>query len=298
MPVGAAIGVAAGSIGGAAIASGATKKASKASSAAAADNNALTRSIYDSNVGYLSPFMARGNAAGDQINALLGLPTAAQTKPGGNVDWQAYAKGMPDAWAQWTGDPTERAKWNNDLTAFGEFHYKNDGSQRDLTPFTAAPAAAGNNALAAYETFRNSTGYQDRVSAATKAINTGYAAKGSLESGAAQKALQANANVLAGDYFSQYMAGLQGQQAVGAGSASALAGVGQNFAAQTSSNNNSAATTAGNAALANGAIWGNAINGVAGAAGSVFGSSYGGSRSSPQAVPSNYLYDSFGSVGR
>jgi hypothetical protein len=43
---------------------------------------ALNKDIYNSNYGILSPFVSRGNVAGDSINALLGLPSApAMTSP-------------------------------------------------------------------------------------------------------------------------------------------------------------------------------------------------------------------------
>lgn len=53
--------------------SSAIKNASAASQQAADANNALQREIYTKNTANISPFMQRGNAAGQQINALLGL---------------------------------------------------------------------------------------------------------------------------------------------------------------------------------------------------------------------------------
>jgi hypothetical protein len=86
MPVGAALG-AIGTIGGALISAGAQKSAAR--QAAQAQQSAtdaqlqlgqqslgLNRDIYNSNYALLNPFVTRGNAAGDAINALLGLPSA------------------------------------------------------------------------------------------------------------------------------------------------------------------------------------------------------------------------------
>lgn len=71
MPIGAAIGIAGVAGGGASIIG--ANKASNAASDAADKNNALQSQIYQKNTDNLSPFMTRGNAAGDQINAALGL---------------------------------------------------------------------------------------------------------------------------------------------------------------------------------------------------------------------------------
>lgn len=66
------IGGAAG-IGGALISSKATKKASNAAGKAATDNNALQREIYDKNLTNAKGYVDRGELAGSNINALLGL---------------------------------------------------------------------------------------------------------------------------------------------------------------------------------------------------------------------------------
>lgn len=87
MPVGAAIGTAV--VGGGAAILG--SKAQKSAAGQAADQQAastaaqlqlgreslaLNKDIYGANFGLLSPYVSRGNVAGDQINALLGLPSA------------------------------------------------------------------------------------------------------------------------------------------------------------------------------------------------------------------------------
>lgn len=175
--------------------------------------------------------------------------------------------------------------YNRNNTVLNPYHVRGDTAASHIEGLTT-----GNNnseqARVAYNAYLTSAGYQTRQDAAAKAVNTGYAARGALESGAAQKALQKNASVLAGDYFGQYMNTLEATRATGLSAASALAGVGQNYVSNvTSSNNNTgasnaaintgAATAAGNAQLAQGNSWAGALNGVAGAAGSVFGSSYG-----------------------
>lgn len=87
---------AAGAIGGAELSSGAQKSAANQATAAttAAQNQATqaqlqlgqqslnqNANIYKSNFNLLSPYVSRGNVAGESINALLGLPSAPQLSP-------------------------------------------------------------------------------------------------------------------------------------------------------------------------------------------------------------------------
>ncbi len=74
-------------VGGALISANAAHQASNAATSAATANNDLQRQIYQSNTANLSPWMTRGNTAGERINGLLGLggdPAAAQ------AGWDAY----------------------------------------------------------------------------------------------------------------------------------------------------------------------------------------------------------------
>jgi len=211
MGLGAIIGGVA-SIGSALISSSASSDASAAASAAADKNNAIQQEVRGQNTANLSPFMARGNAAGDARNNLLGLGT----------------------------DPTGAAN--------------------------------------AFNTYRGSDGYQFRVGQGVNALNTGYAAHGALDSGAAMKAIDTYGQGMASDEFGKYMGYLGDQQNVGLSGANALAGVNTNFANSTSSNNNNAAGAAGNAAISSA----NAINGGMNNFAKIFGqqqgsaSSYGG----------------------
>jgi hypothetical protein len=85
-----------GAIGGAELSSHAQKSAAQqATNATTAASNQATQAqlqlgqqslgqnanIYKSNFNLLSPFVSRGNVAGDSINALLGLPNAPQIAP-------------------------------------------------------------------------------------------------------------------------------------------------------------------------------------------------------------------------
>lgn len=132
-------------------------------------------------------------------------------------------------------------------------------------PFSASTGAS----------FTESPGYQFVLNEALRGVNFGAGAGGFLHSGARYKALQDRAAGLAsqeyGNWFNQdqvnltnqnqaagqYLNALTGQQQLGMGAASALAGVGQNFANSSAQNNwnaqqvaNQAAGVQANAALA------------------------------------------------
>lgn len=185
------------------------KKAANIAAQSAAQDRALAQNIYQQNVGMAQPTVARGNAAGAQINALLGL--------GGN-------------------------------------------------------AGAAQDALAAW---RGSTGYQTGLQTGLDAVNTGYAARGALESGAAQKALMRLGTDYSNQNFGQYVGMLGNQQGAGLNALGAVTGSGANYVNQVTSSNQGAASTQANAALYGAGATQNALAGVANLAGNYLsGSSY------------------------
>lgn len=162
----------------------------------------------------------------------------------------------------------EVAEKNNALAR--EIYGKNEGY---LTPFMQTGTGAGSqinallglggaaNANQAFNLFKNSTGYKFRVGEGMDAINSSYAGAGTLQSGAAMKAINQYGQDMASQEFGNYMNYLGNQQGVGLAGASALAGVGQNYVNTISANNNSAGAAAANAYLAKGANnpWANAF---------------------------------------
>lgn len=129
---------------------------------------------------------------------------------------------------------------------------------------------AANDALAAY---KDSTGYAGRLAEGYKAINTGYAAKGALESGAAQKALLNYGQQQASGEFNNYLGQLSNQQGAGLNALGAVTGSGIAYANQVSNANSSQSSAAANAALYASLGQQNALAGVANAAGQYFGRS-------------------------
>jgi hypothetical protein len=143
------------------------------------------------------------------------------------------------------------------------------------------PAITQPSATDALNNFANSAGMQFQLQQGANALNNMYAAHGALQSGAAMKAIQGFGQQTAlNNYFMPYMGLLGQQQGVGAGAASSIAGVGQNFG-NTAANINSSmgnsiqggADAAANAALLRGQnsanMWGS-IGSALGSLGSSF----------------------------
>lgn len=349
MPVAAPLIVAAGTIGGAVIAGKSAKKA--ASTAAGAQQDATnaqlqlgreslgqSRDIYNSNLALLNPFVQRGNAAGEAINALLGLTpaqAAAQPTPatnpgsitgpapgvpaspglggtlggttaphtGGFADFFRNLAQSGDQVARPVMDPIaptgSALATKNGLQGAGSDSGMADPRYAVANTAQPAPAATGaapaaTNALSpqqqAFENFANSAGMQFQLQQGTNALQNSAAARGMLQSGATLKALQNYGQQTAlNNYFMPYMGLLGGQQATGAQSGAAVAGVGSNFSNLAAGINGqmgnaiqNGANATSNAALLRGQIAGNTANTIGsalGTLGSSFfqpGSSFGG----------------------
>lgn len=237
---------AAGAVGGAVISSNASKSAAKANQQAADQATALQRETRDMNIQTLAPWQQSGMAANNQINALLGL-NVPQAQPGqmGGANWNAYLQQNPDVMqgfqqtGQAFGSPQEYAAW----------HYQNYG-QNEGRQFPGQMGAQGtttDSARAAFDQFRNSTGYQFRLGQGMDAVNSGYAGRGMIKSGDAMKAINDYGQGMASAEFGNYMGLLQGQAGAGLSAANAQAGVSTN-----------AANNMGNIALQNGSNQANA----------------------------------------
>ena len=247
-------------IGGGAAAIGASSNASainsatNAQTAANQQSLALQKQVYDANSALLSPYVQRGNAAGDSINALLGLPVAssAPSSSGGqsSYDFAAYTNSQPDLVADWQ-------RYHSSMTPeqYGQYHYSTYGANegRQVPTFaanvpqsaTTSPSMAQN----AFNNYLNSAGYQFQLGEMNKAANAQFAKAGALDSGAAVKSAQDRAQNLGTGFFNNYLALLGNQQGVGLSGASAVAGVGQGYA-----NNVTNLNTANANAIANGAM--------------------------------------------
>jgi hypothetical protein len=261
----------------------AISKASDAQAAATKEATALQRDIYNKNVAIQQPFLNTGQAAMGQINALLGLNTAPAAS--GTPQTNPALAPVP------AGDDPRRVNPRGFLTQIirgmhegGQYVDQETLDRLGISsPVNTLPAQGTAaqptqvSANDAYNQFKNYTGYQTRLNEGLNSINGGYAASGTLQSGAALKALNRFGQDYASNEFGNYMGYLGQQQQLGPGAANALAGVGTNYA-----------NAAGNLAMQNGNNIANAAiakannsnsmwQGIAGGIGSIFGnSSFGG----------------------
>lgn len=306
MPVGAIVGSAVVGVGGAAMGASAQKSAAKKASATQQNttnqNNQLTRDIYAQNQSALSPFMNTGLAASGAISELLGLSGPPQSAPA----TQGYQTPQTSALAPYSpfaandvSDPTYGGRINPRVplrlqqAGMDEWRAEQQAAQQPMQyqqpQAMAGQPAAQPTARSAFDNYRASTGYQFRLGEGQNAINSNYAARGLLESGAAQKALLRYGQDFGAGEFGNYLGALQGQQALGASSASALAGVSTNMGNTVTANNQAAGSALANSQLMGGAasqnMWAGIGNSVANAAGqmNMLGTSY-GMRANPWGV--------------
>lgn len=216
----------------------ASKRAAQVSTDNNATNNALQRDVYNQNKAILSPFVNRGNAAGDTINALLGL--------GGGQQNQGQ-QGLPQQ------QPQVNALYNGGYPDAGSFQqaggnpYGGPAPQFGGQPQAGSPLTQQQSADNAFDIYRGSSGYQFRLGEGQNALNSGYAGSGVLQSGdAIRSALEYNQN-FASNEFGNFLGYLGNQQGVGLSAGSAVAGVGQNYANNVTASNTQNAANQANA---------------------------------------------------
>jgi hypothetical protein len=290
MPVGAIIG-AAGTIGGALLASSSNKSAAKTAAnaqiQASTQSNALQRDIYNQNKALLTPYSSNGLRASNALTELLLGPGGATTPA---LSGAAPAGAMSSA--QQFARPTTGA---GRMLAREALDGTPQFSRNDSFYTTAAPAAGGGgttSALGAWDQFRQGTNYQWRLNEGMRGLDASLASEGMSNSGAAVREAMKLGQNMASAEIGNYMNLLAGQQQMGMGAASAVAGVGQNYAGAVNANTMNAANATSNAALVAGAnnasVYGAAANGIGqivGAAGSSYNRPV---YTTPPYNPSNY----------
>lgn len=285
----------------------AIRESTNAQTESNAQSLALQSNIYNQNRATLNPFVQRGNVAGDQINALLGLGgsqvqggPARGTLPTGTPNALSQFEGYPGGAgaAYGLGDtPGFAPQRGFNPAAFGDAYGNSRGTATlpyGTAPFQGgvpqvtglanapgqgtAPVSGGSTGqtaqqaqLGAFDTFRNSTGYQFRLGEGLDAVNSGYAGAGLLQSGAALRGITEYGQNFASNEFGNYVGLLSGQQGTGLQAAGAQAGVGVNYANAASSINQNNANALSNAAVARA----NNSNSVIGGIGNAFGGAIG-----------------------
>lgn len=267
-----------------------------------AASQALQRDIYNQNQQTLSPFVNRGNAAGDQMNALLGL---------GGQPAQQQPTAQPNALSQFRGGPGAANYYGIGDGSVFTGSYGNPAAANDVSPqagsmygsafapvggfgggqyggptqaqqsgvtqqYGQAPQQTAQGAAeSAFDIFRNSTGYQFRLNEGYDAVNSGYAGAGTLQSGAALRGITEYGQNFASNEFGNYMGYLGNQQGTGLQAAGAQAGVGIQYANNSTALNQQNANALSNAAVArannNNALIGGIGNAVGGVLGQIGG---------------------------
>lgn len=252
-----------------------SKAAAAASNITAADNaanRAFQQGIYNQNVGYLAPWMTRGNASGNAIMELLGYGQQAQ--PSAFASYGS-APGYAGGQAAFGGPQNQGPLYYGDPGMPGQAGQQFWGGPDGTWPgYQGAPGslpgmATTPSARSAFDTYRGSTGYDFRFNEGMRGLQSAFSRN--LESGAASKAAMRFGQGIASDEFSNYYNMLNQQNQLGFGAGSALAGVGQNFANSVVSGNQAAASAAANARLYSGASTANMWNNL----GSSFGQALG-----------------------
>jgi hypothetical protein len=238
----AAVALGAGALGSAAISSGASGRASRAATEAADQSAAEQRAARDQAYATLNPFIQSGTAANSQINALLGLeqPVQQQMPPMGG--YGGY--GGMNALGGFDGPRGMFGGQGFGAQGFG-------GAMRQQPTQQQPGQTTTDRARAAFDQFRNSTGYQFRLGEGMNALNSGYAGAGTIQSGAAMRDAVKYGQDFASNEFGNYMGALGNQQGVGVQSGGAAAGVGIDSANSLSQIYGNRADAIGNASLAN-----------------------------------------------
>lgn len=276
---------------GAGLSAASQNKSSKRAAQTSADNNAanvaLARESRDMSLARLDPYNFRGNLAGNQINALLGLGGGMQLQGGPMNVGALPGYGAPNALSQF--QPTQSAASRYGLGDSPGFEYSGFGggvvgnamnavnNQNGAVPqggvmptaTTGVPQAATQTpqqaAENAFDIFRNSTGYQFTRDEGLDAVTSAYSGIGAFQSGAAMRGISDyGQNQALNNAFIPYLNALGAQQAVGAGAASAGAGVTQNFAGTVIDSNNFNAQNQMAAQLGRQNVFGNALGTIGG----------------------------------
>lgn len=130
---------------------------------------------------------------------------------------------------------------------------------------------AQQQAFGAFGDYLDQSGYAFDLGRGLNAVNSGYAGKGMIKSGAAMKGIEDYRQGLQQQYLGNYMGALGNQQGVGLSAGSALAGVGTNFANAMGNIEQNKADALSNAALVRSQNNSNNLNSLLGFAGSIFG---------------------------
>lgn len=315
----------------------AAKTAADSSLAVANANNALIRETRGQNIALASPFYNSGLLAGNALTDLLfgtntynahvldkptvpgggtfpagalsgtaprtGTGTSSTARPGlGFAAQAALMAGNPNAAgaimarrnARLGRDAPDTPPIEGGGTPTGN---GNTGVVPPGTPNSTVPGTQPTSALSAFDRFREGSNYQWRLNEGSRELTSGLA-RGTLDSGAAQKAIVEYGQNFASNELGRYMDLLAQQQNVGLTAANAVMGVSTNATNAIAAQNTNAGNAAANAALASGqasaGMW-NTVGQTAGQlGGALFQYGMGGMQPRSTTPPINYGPSSYG----
>lgn len=243
----------------------AAKKAADVSLEVAQENNALAREIYGENKSALQPYQRTGNVAGAHLNALLGLdtrPPEPQQSTAPNAFQAPYSTGGYAGFGGGLG-----FDWPQTATGQSIFGPPPNVLLQNTVSQNQQPAnddyyVSPDKARDSFRKWIDNSDYAFQFGEGSNAVNSGYAGAGTLNSGAAMKAMEDYRQNLQEGYRGEYNSLLANQQSLGLGASSALAGVGGNYVNNVTANNNAAGSAAANALLAKGAAQANTYRSI------------------------------------
>lgn len=260
-----------GAVGSAVISSKGASNAAKATQAASDKASDTQTQIYNQNALTLAPWQQSGLRANSAINAMLGLNAEQQQLPQMNG-----GQGYP------TQQPNEAMTYGQDYgyspNQISGQYGMGYGTAGGYLPQQFSPTAQSGGqgmttqgAQNAFGQYIKNSDYGFQFGQGSNALNSGYAGAGTLQSGAAMKAMEKFRQDLQSGYRNEYMNALGNQQAVGFSAASAQAGVGQNYANSMGNIAMQNGANQANASLVKSANTSNAIGSVANIAGNLYG---------------------------
>lgn len=264
----------------------AINRATDAQTASTAEQLALQRDIYGQNRATLAPFVQRGNVAGNALNDILGLSAPANNNQPAPQTNALYNGGYGEA-AQYYGaggnpfgegrmggldvNPRIRGAMNlpGPVGGFAGGTYNLDGTQATLPQQGGMPSQVNGND--AFRQYIANSDYAFNFGEGSNAVNSGYAGAGTLQSGAAMKALEDYRQNLQSGYRNEFMGYLGQQQGTGLQAAGAQSGVGINYANAAGNISQNQANALANAAVARANNSNALIGGISSGIGGILG---------------------------
>lgn len=267
-----------GSVAGGLLSSGAASDAADAQAGAAASATAEQKRQYDTTRADFAPYRAAGTSALSKLSDLLGLTVPAQStgELRATLAPQFTTPGTPGTPGGYFGGGRE-GDGNTVAATPGTpatiDHAGLDAAVLAAQPANAVPSAEFGSLLRPFTgaDLASEPGYQFGLAEGTKGLNNSLAARGGLYSGAAGKAITRYGQDYAGTKFNEafnrdqttktgIFNKLSGVAGTGQTATGQVASAGQNYANNAAGNLIGAGDARATGYLAQGNIWGNAIN--------------------------------------